>query len=639
MRSPTTLLALFAAMPATLATPLPAQAQLAGEDRPRAPYLLEEIVLSGGITPIAAPGYARAHTVLSAREIEDRGLATVQDALRAVPGVSVSSSGAALTQIRIRGGEANHTLVLIDGIEAAGGADEYILSGLETATIDRIEVLRGPQSVLYGSNASAGVINIVTRRAGPGLSHGGHVEAGNGGAASVHVGRRGDRGGVQLSLSARDDRGFDQSGDGGGRDGITRKTIGLTGDVAASPDLRFGTVLRRATERSGFDDTDATATDAAGYVVDAPNVSDRDEVQGAVWAELEALDGRLTQRLEAQRTIDRQSRNDGPVTRGETAKLKYRASLGLDGRAAEARHLVSLLAERQRDENSSAPGASRRMASLALEYRAALAGGLDLQAGLRHDANRDFEDFTSWTLAASWQVPGRPFRLHASGGTGLVNPSYFELYADADFGGSLYRGNPGLRPETNRGYDIGIEAQLPGGRGIVDLTYFNEVLEDEIESYLQGFADGVAHFSYRNRAGGSPREGVELTARVVASDALTLTAGYTYLDARDPDGRAEIRRPRHEAGLSATLAVLDGRGQLSGDLRRVSGSRDTQFWGGFETRTLPSYTVVNLAAGYDLTPNVRATARVVNLLDRDYSDVWGYASPGRTGHVGLQARW
>lgn len=94
------------------------------------PFLLDEIVLSAGITPIAADAYARAHTVLTAQKIEDRGIATLQDALRAVPGVAVSSTGSSFTQVRIRGGEANHTLILIDGIEAAGGADEYILTGL-----------------------------------------------------------------------------------------------------------------------------------------------------------------------------------------------------------------------------------------------------------------------------------------------------------------------------------------------------------------------------------------------------------------------------------------------------------------------------------------------------------------------------
>ncbi|MCZ4257203.1 Plug domain-containing protein [Sulfitobacter sp. G21635-S1] len=117
---------------------------------------LGEIIVSGGLTPIEAEAPGRAASVVTAQQIEERGIATVQDALRALPGVSVNGSGSSFTQVRLSGGEANHTLILIDGIEASGGDGEYILSGLETANIERIEVLRGPQSVYYGSNASGG---------------------------------------------------------------------------------------------------------------------------------------------------------------------------------------------------------------------------------------------------------------------------------------------------------------------------------------------------------------------------------------------------------------------------------------------------------------------------------------------------
>ena len=129
---------------------------------------LAEIIVSGGLTPIEAQKYGRSVSVLTSEEIEDRGITTGQDALRSVPGLMINGSGDSFTQVRIRGAEANHTLILIDGVEASGGDSEYILSGLDTANIERIEVLRGPQSVFYGSNASAGVINIITRTGGIG---------------------------------------------------------------------------------------------------------------------------------------------------------------------------------------------------------------------------------------------------------------------------------------------------------------------------------------------------------------------------------------------------------------------------------------------------------------------------------------
>ncbi|RJK99499.1 TonB-dependent receptor [Paracoccus aestuarii] len=615
MRRPLSILALAAALPT---------AALSQEGQP---VLLDGIVISGGLAPVPQQGFARAHTVIEGDEIRRRGLVTVQEALRGLPGLSVSSSGN-LTQLRVRGGDGRHVLVLIDGIEAVGGGDEYFFSGLDTDHVERIEVLRGPQSVAYGSNASTGVVNIITRRAEPGRAAGGRVELGNGGAASAWVTQRGDRGGVALTLSAREDRGFDQSGDGGGRDGTNRRTIGLSGDFAATPDLRFGTVLRRSTETIGRDVTDFFASDAAGYVVDADLIDDRDEFQGGIWAELAPEGAALSHRIDLQQTIEKRRPADDVDSRGETVKLKYRATLGLDGSAADARQVVSLLAERQRDTNTFAQGRDRRMGSVALEYRAALDGGLDLQAGLRRDRNREFADFTSWTVAGSWQVPDRPLRLHASAGTGLVSPSFIEL-----FGGFGTIGNPDLRPEINRSIDIGIETQLAGG--IIDLTWFRERLDHEIEF----FVTDAGAFSYRNRTGRSPREGVELSGRIAVTDALTLGGSYTYLDARDPGGATEIRRPRHEAAVSASLALLEGRADLSGDLRHVSGLRDTEFWLDGGTVTVPSFTVANVAAGYDLTPRVRATARVVNLFDRDYSEVIGYASRGRTAYAGLQARW
>lgn len=354
--------------------------------------------------------------MLTAKEIEARGITTVQDALRAMPGVAASSTGASFTQVRIRGAEANHTLILIDGIEATGGADEYILTGLETANIERIEVLRGPQSVFYGSNASAGVINIITRKGGPGLHYGGSFELGNGAAASAHVSQRTERGGIALNLSARDDHGYDQSGDGGEKDGINRKTIGLSGDWRASDDLAVGGTLRWSDEHYDYDATAWDATDADSYVVDDPDLfSERREFSGAVWAEYSMLDGQLTHRLEYQKTIYKQSYDGGPFSRGETEKLKYRLSYGLDGQPVDsANHVLNLLAERQKDQNSTAPDYRRDMKSLTVEYRGFLDNGLDIQAGIRHDDNKVFDDFTSWNLGLSYRIPGQPVRLHAS---------------------------------------------------------------------------------------------------------------------------------------------------------------------------------------------------------------------------------
>ncbi|MEY4983725.1 MAG: hypothetical protein RIR62_1991, partial [Pseudomonadota bacterium] len=553
------------------------------------------------------------------------------DALRALPGVAVNGAGDSSTQVRIRGGESSHTLILIDGIAAAGGEGEYNLGGLETMNIERIEVLRGPQSVYYGSNASAGVINIVTKKGAEGTTATAGLEAGAGTIATAFIARRDARGGVSLSLSHADDRGYDQSGDGGEKDGIRRSTAILSGDYLVTDDLQLGFTLRRSREGYDFDANSFSATDAAGYVVDDPDeVSDRNDLTAGIFAEYAMLDGRLTHRLGLERTDNDASFNGGAPTQTTTDALKYRLSFGLDGAVADADHLLMLFLEKREDASSSNPAYGRAARSAALEYRGSLDMGLDVQAGLRFDDNSTFPDSTTWNVGLSYTLD-TGIRLHASAGTGVVNPNYFELYADA-FG---YRGNPNLQPEKNRSVDLGVEFPVFAERGTIDITIFRETLTDEITDVPLG---GNA-FGFVNQSGDSDRQGVEVQGDVQATDDLSLRMAYTYLDATNPDGSVEIRRPRHELMLGATLAAFGGRGTVSGDLRHVSGNVDTQFWGNFDNAPLPAYTTVNLSARYDLTDSLQLTGRVENLFDADAVDVWGYATRGRALYVGIDAKF
>lgn len=607
---------------------------------------LAPILVSGGLTPAEAATYARAYAVITGEELQARGITRVQDALRTIPGVAVNSTGVSFTQVRIRGGEANHTLILIDGIEAGAGDGEYILTGLETANIERIEVLRGPQSVFYGSNASSGVINIITRKATrAGVSYGGEAEVGNGFAGALHGAARTERGGLSFAASGRDDRGYDYSGSGGEKDGIERKTLALSGDWLATEDLKLGFSLRGARESYDFDPTNWMAASEEDYVVDGRDQkTDRREFTGEVYGEYAMLDGRLTHRLAFQqsRLDTRQSGADWQDQRTEA--VKYRASFGLDGQPAErADHLLNVLVEHQRDSSDVNPDYDRRTTSIAGEYRGALSFGLDVQAGLRHDFNSVFKDSTSWTLGLSYAIPNTPLRLHASAGEGTVNPSYYELYADDCY----TLGNPSLKPERNRSFDVGVEASLLNGRGLVDVTYFNERLRNEI-AYQSGMhpldpACGMwasPKAGYVNFAGTSPRQGVEVSGSFSVTPDLDLRAAYAWLDAEEPNGLIEIRRPKHELNLGATLRAFEDRASLSADLRYVAGNYDNQFWSGGTSRAkLPNFATVNLAGTYDLTENLQIFGRVDNLLDKDYAESWAYPAQGRTGAVGLRANW
>lgn len=597
-----------------------------------APILLDPITLYGGLTPIEAQAYGRANTVLTAQDFEQRGVVTVEQALRQVPGIAIAASGESNAQIRIRGAEGNHTLVLIDGVRASAGDQEYFLSGLQLANVDRIEVLRGPQSVFFGADASAGVVNIITNKGAKGTEASATLEAGNGWAASAHVSARNDRGGVTLNASKRDDDGYDISQiDGGDDDGLSRESLQLSGDYALTDDIRAGGMLRRATEDYDYDATNFAATSARDYLIDSDNHADRTEKAGQIWLESDMLDGRVSNRLSYDQT--RYEFDDHQWTKADarTDLWKFRSIYGIDARVAEASQTVAFGLERRKDENSIASEQRRRSTSAILEYRGAFANGLDVQFGLRHDNNDVFDDATTWSLGLSYQLPNAPLRLHASAGTGVVNPDYTEL-----FGGWGYVGNADLQPEENRGFDLGVEATLLDGRAVVDVTYFHEDLEDEITFSGVTLPNGT---NYYNQDGTSKRRGVEIAASLQATDALRFGANYTYLHAKDPNGQVEIRRPRHQLGLNAAWQFAEGRGTLSGDVIHVAGNYDTQYFGSYQTKEMPSYTVVNAAAGYDLTDKVRLTGRVVNLFDEDYSDVWGYPARGRTAYLGLAAKW
>ncbi|MEM7441274.1 MAG: TonB-dependent receptor [Pseudomonadota bacterium] len=593
---------------------------------------LGTIFISGGLTPIDAQRYGRAATVITAQEIEDRGLLTLQDALRAVPGVAVQSSGGNFTQVRIRGGEGNHTLILIDGVEAAGGDGEYILSGLETTNIERIEVLRGPQSVFYGSNASAGVINIITRTGGIGEEYGGSIEVGGGTTVTAFVSSRNDRGGISLSFSNSDDRGWDFSGSNGEKDSTKRWSYVVKGDFMVTSTLKIGFNIRDSEEDYTFDSTNGFAATPQGYVVDNPNqFSRREELTASVYAELSTLGGRLTHRLSFENTENKQSNNGGLPTKTTTEAVKYRLSYALDGRpVADANNVINLLLEREEDTSSSNPAFNRRSNSVALEYRGSFENGLNIQVGVRRDFNNPFEDATTWNVGLAYTLPSG-IKVHASAGTGIVNPTYFELYANA-FG---FTGNPNLKPERNRSFDVGVEFPILGDRGFIDVTYFNEKLTDEISSV----ATGPGTFTYQNQIGDSTREGVEISGQVAATDNLDLRFSYTYLNAKNPNGSVEIRRPKHELALGATYRAFDDRATFTADLRHVAGNFDTQFFGAFQTLELPDITTVDVAARYAITDNASLTARVTNLFDSDAMEVWGYRGRPRTFYIGIDARF
>lgn len=623
------------------------------------PYDLGTIFVSGGLTPIEGSAYGRSGSVITEEEIETRNAVYVADLLRSLPGVSVSRTGAfgSVTQVRLRGHEGNHTLVLIDGIEvAAPNTGEFDFSGLLAAEIERIEVIRGPQSALYGSNAIGGVISITTKSASePGLSGQVGVEVGSDGTTEGRLALRlkTEKGQLSFSTARRETGGYDVSGTPGGEDdGDLNRTYNLKGRYEVSEVLTIGGSLRHV-DRTGDSDSGVFgAATRAGLVVDDLSGTSLQETYGGLFAELDTFGGRLLNRIDLSfGTIDRQGVNGMGVRNadnsGTRAKVAYRGTFALDATTlASANHTLTFATEWERltyKENDPSivfgPGQlvkrSREQTAIAVEYQGDFGNGFTLQGSLRHDFNDKFEDFTTYALGASYVLPNQTTRLHASYGTGVQNPTLIEQFGFF----ANFAGNPNLQPEQSEGWDFGIEQQFLDGRGLVDVTYFNEDLTDEITSVF----DPVTGISTPvNQTGTSDRQGIEVAASLAVTDRLDVSLSYTWLDADNPDGSVEVRRPEHEALLRVGYQLPNDRSRLDLEVQHVSGLFDSDFTTpalGTSAVKLSDYTLLHLGFSHDVTDDIRVYARVHNVTDETYQELDGYATQGRTAFFGVTANF
>lgn len=641
------------AISATFACAVGAQAQ----EWTSEPLELDPIIVSGGLTPVPARDFGRAVSVVTAEELERSQTRYVADALRALPGVSVARTGGVggTTQVRIRGAEGNHTVVLIDGVEAAAPENgEFDFGGLLTADIARIEVLRGPQSAIYGSNAIGGVISITTKDAElPGLSYAAEAEAGTDGTVGglLAIRRLTDRANLSLSLAARDVGGYDISGtDGGEVDGDNNVTVNARGTFQATDALTVGGSLRYVDRTTDLDGFSFGAPTSGELVYDADMQRLRTEFFGAAFATLEALGGRMSNEFRVDYSdMDDTNRewgaNVADTTSGRTT-LRYLGTVALDAPTIDAAsHLASFGVERidESFQNNDASlvwdpsqmdKQSRLLTSVIGQYRGVFFEDLSVQANIRYDHNDDFEDVTTWSVAASYWLANGTTRLHASYGTGSQNPTLFDQFG---FIPGQWVGNPDLAPESSRGWDMGVEQAFLEGRAVVDLTYFQDRLTDEISATYDPVTGESSPY---NEDGTSHRKGIEFAGTLELADGLTVGLAYTWLDAQDPDGQQEVRRPGQEIGLNVDYALPDDRTVVNLEVRRVIDNVDLDFTApsyGSERVELDNYTLVNLAAEHQLTDTVAITGRIENLLDADYQELDGYATPGVTAFVGLRS--
>ncbi|RAI00304.1 TonB-dependent receptor [Acuticoccus sediminis] len=616
---------------------IPAHAPAYAQDGTSGVISLEEIVVTSNLTPTAERAVGSAVTIIDETELEDRKVRVVADVLRTVPGVTVNRTGVVgnQTQLRIRGAESNQTLVMIDGIEVndPSGGSEFDFAHLLTQGVARIEVLRGPQSALYGSDAIGGVVNIVTRRADGTPTASGFFEGGTRATASGGLSAGGSVGKFDYfaSFGGLRTEGFSSAAEWKGnheKDGYENVTA--FGKIGFQPieALRFDAVGRLTSYSAESDDF-------IGGIgpVDGDGSSEGLQLFGRAQARLDLWDGRWRHTAGVARSrFDNDYLDGGIVTSsylGTRTKFDYQSDLSLETPAASATHDLTFRLEHQIDaaevDGYSTFDRSVGETSVVGQYRLGVWDRLFLTGSLRHDVNELFDDATTYRLTAAYNIDETGTKLRASYGTGVKNPTLFELYGYTD----TYHGNPDLKPEEAAGWDVGIDQWLWRERLMVQATYFNQRITD----LIQGSGETSV-----NVAGTSEIHGVELAVAATPVEGLTLRGSYTYTDGEDARGVRLTRRPMHQASLDANYRFWQERANVNIELLYTGEQTDLFYNADYSTRVvdLDPYVVVNAAASWDINENAQVYGRVENLFNTRYEQAYGYGSPGFSAVAGLR---
>jgi vitamin B12 transporter len=597
------------------------------------------IVVTASRETVEAEDAPVSATVIERREIAAQGLSMTADLLRLVPGVSVALSGPRGTQaqVRIRGAEANHSLLFVDGIRfndpAAGNEARFEL--LSNDALSRLEVVRGPQSALWGSEALGGVIALDTADPlrSPGLSALAEYGSADNARASAQFGlRQGDLGLAGSAGWLRSD-GLDSFGPSGERDGFDNRSASLKGVLAPAPALRLGLVGHWVEASSEFDGFDPIAFGRTEDLESKSRIA-------ALRAWMSASPGQWSLSAGASflASSNRNLFEGGPLNRtaGErlTGGAQVSRRLGGHRLTAAVEHEAEEFHARDEDYfGATDQDRSRNLTALVGEWKAEWSARFSTDLAVRHDRFSAYPDATTVRAGALF-APAKAWRLHAGYGEGIAQPTFYDLYG---FYPGNFVGNSSLRPESSKGFEAG----LRWSRGAVALgaTAYSSRLTDEIVDIFDPvtFVSSTANASGRSR-----RRGIEAEGEYRPSKAIRLGFNYSYLDADEQKSAGgaivrELRRPRHSLNLLASGEA----GALSwGASAAYVGRRRDMDFDAFPASavTLPDYLLASFNLGYRLARSLEAYVRAENAFGADYQDVFGYNTPGRTVHAGLRIR-
>ncbi len=604
---------------------------------------LEDVTITATRIPVSANAIASSITVLQGVDLEAQGIRSVLEALRTVPGLSIVQSGSfgGATSLFLRGGESDYVQVLVDGVPVNSPGGLYNFANLTTTNVERIEVLRGPASVLYGSDATVGVVQIITKRGNGPFRVSAGANAGTYGSVGFDVDVSGatDRTGYSLGIERfSTDGSYDFNND------FDNTVVSGRFDVRPDDATDLSLTLRYRDSKFHFptnffgelEDRNAFSLDEATTIGVEAGRFLTDNVEARVLLASNIVSGGTNDDqddpsdTDAFRSIQDLSRQS----------IDARTNVYLDnGIVLTAGAQLEQQEERSFNESESASGSFNSSTDVERSNQAYYAQflanleGFSAIVGGRLDDNQEFGTFATYRVAAAYTVAGT--KLRASVGRSFKAPAFFE-----NFGTGF--GNPDLDPERSLSWEVGLEQTLADGRLTLRGAYFDQSFDDLIQFT---FAPAPGMPNYENIAE-AKASGVEIEANVVPVADFVIGGNYTYLDtdvidagfdSGDGDtfveGARLLRRPTTTLNVTAMYRGWD-RGVISAVVNHV-GDRDDRDFATFTPVVLPAYTTVDLAAQIELLPQrtdtgLTGTLRVENVFNKRYAEVFGFPARGRT---------
>jgi len=579
------------------------------------------IVVTATRTPVPISEVGQSVSVVTHDEIVRWQATQVVDVLARLPGIAVAPSGGfgQPTSVFVRGADNSQSLVLIDGVRLNDPADVgggFDWGSLVVGQFDRVEVVRGSQSVLWGSRAIGGVVNLITRQPTEDWQGTAQAEYGWRNRKQLGASVSGMAGPIGLTAGGNWLKGdgysaFSEARGATERDGFEsvsgnlKATVDLGGGLSADA----GSFYSRATY--GYD----------GFQKDALNTGVKRDVTGYGNLRWTGLDDRLSARLGYGLTDSHRESNDavfGPyVTDGRNERIEGQVAFAP---IKAVTVLVGGESERSRFRDNFGSAASTRMDSGYASLTLRPVSGLTLNAGARHDHHRDFGNRDTFSANGAWSPLGTagPI-LRASYGEGFKAPSLYQLYTNT--------GVTALQPETARGWDASLEQPFAEGHGSVSLGWFDRRTRNLIDY------DFVTSTYYN--VGKVRAKGIELAMQVTDWQGFDVNLAWTWTDATNQlTGKRLARRPEHV--LAASLDYHWPFGLVTGlDLNHAGERYDDTA----NTQLVPDYATLGLRASYPLTPRVELFGRVENALDTVYEVVRTYGTPRRSAYAGVRARF